>query len=284
MRRSEEACQSEHARLFADGDWTPEDVLISEQIPPVHPAARDALIDCYCPVKLKDGAKSQNSNNDCLVRLYLGKRRDHTTRLKPRDLFGLRNFPLCLDQMQVLGLDTTRYAVAMAEALAIMHWETKIDAADVELVLGGAPCLTYKPPPNPDQVLALQEHFPITPVASDSGYKAAYIWLLDFNQCQPMTMDETGIGQAVKRFFDNDPCYPRPPAHPNCSDMGLWEDFKSRYLVVSQRFVNEEERELPGKFIERVRTAAHERRKMKDEAAQLSDSYSVFEAAASRNC
>lgn len=39
--------------------------------------------------------------------------------------------------MEDLGLDTQTFALAMANALAIMHWQAKIDAADVEFVLGG---------------------------------------------------------------------------------------------------------------------------------------------------
>jgi hypothetical protein len=62
------------------GDDIPENILISEHIPPMHLVARHALIDYYCPEGLKAGARLQNSNDDCLVRLYLGKRRDETIR------------------------------------------------------------------------------------------------------------------------------------------------------------------------------------------------------------
>lgn len=41
--------------------------------------------------------------------------------------------------MQSLQLEVGYYARRMAEALAVMHWETQIDAADVEFVVGSAP-------------------------------------------------------------------------------------------------------------------------------------------------
>ena len=211
MSRSEKTCWSTHAQLFAEGDRDSEDLLLSERIPPIHQIARQALIGVYCPQALQSGARIQSSNDDCLVRLYLGKRRDQTTRLQPRRFFGLRNFPLCLDQMHELGLDTASYAIAMAEALAVMHWNAKIDAADVEFVLGGPPSLTHVPLPSSEQTLTSKN---LPSFISGSGSEGTHIWLLDFNQCQPIQMNEQGVDQAVKRFFDNDPYYPRPWVFP----------------------------------------------------------------------
>jgi hypothetical protein len=39
------------------------------------------------------------------------------------------------------------------------------------------------------------------------------MWLLGFNRCQDMTMDESGVNQAVDTYFVNDPYYPRPPTN-----------------------------------------------------------------------
>lgn len=63
-------------------------VLISERILPVPHTARVALINLYCPPHLRDTAKLQDGNKDCLIRLYLGKRRDSMPkRLKPLSIF-----------------------------------------------------------------------------------------------------------------------------------------------------------------------------------------------------
>ena len=145
LERSDRSCWITTAQFFKEGDRMPEDLLIAERIPPVHLVARHALIDPYCPEEWKVGARIQDSNDDCLVRLYLGKRRDATPRDMPRRYFGLRNFPLCLDEMQELGLNIETFALIMAHALAVMHWHAKVDAADVEFVLGGPRSLAHGP-------------------------------------------------------------------------------------------------------------------------------------------
>ena len=279
MSRSDRSCWSTHARLFSELGRTPEDLLLSERIPPMYPAARQALINLYCPQDLKAGARLHSSNDDCLVRLYLGKRHDQTTRLQPRRLFGLWNFPLYLDQMQALGLDTTQYAFVMAEALAVMHWEAKIDAADVEFVLGGRPCLTHVPLPSYAQLLASTDR---SVKSSGPGSEVTHIWLLDFNQCQSIQMNELGVDQAVKRFFDNDPYYPRPAASFNRVDTELWEAFESQYRKVSQEIVGDGENTLPGLFIDKVKQANLSRERTRAEAAERSDKDSAFEAEENR--
>lgn len=265
ITRDDRLCWSTHARMFADGDRTPEDLLLSERIPPVHLVARHALIDQYCPEELKAGARLQESNEDCLVRLYLGKRRDLVPRIRPRRFFGLRNFPLCLDQMQDLGLETHQYAMAMAEALAMMHWEARIDAADVEFVLGGPPSLIHRPVPSLQILQQSKATSPTEVAMSQSQAGATHIWLLDFNQCQAMTMDEHGVDQAVKRFFDNDPYFPRPSTAGG-KDMELWDVFASAYLGASNRIVDSKCGHLPRLFIEKVKEGA----RTKAEAAQRS--------------
>lgn len=102
-----------HERLFPKDRRYPENLLRSKRIPPVHLIAKHALINQYCPEGLGFDAMLQDSNKDCLVRLYLVKEKvDHS---------GLRNFKLCLDQMEDLELDTLIYPLQVADALAIMH-------------------------------------------------------------------------------------------------------------------------------------------------------------------
>jgi len=54
------------------------------------------LIEKYCPERLKEDAKSKQSNKDCLARVYIGKRREGN-RVKPLQFFSLRNFNMHLD-------------------------------------------------------------------------------------------------------------------------------------------------------------------------------------------
>lgn len=266
--------------ILPPDDRTPENLLILEHIPPIHVIGRNALIDYFCPEKLRPAARLQDSNNDCLIRPYLGKRRDHITRLRPgpKTYFGIRNFPLCLDQMEQIGLNTKAFASAIADTLAILHWEARIDAADTEFVLGGAPCLTHKPLPKFEQLrhLAADTSTDTTKPNHGMGAPETHFWLLDFNQCQPIAMNEGGVDQAVKRFLDNDPYYPRPAT--GSDDESLWLHFQQRYIAASLKITDGSEySDLPFLFIEKLTNAMAARSERKAEAARRSDLWSEFE-------
>jgi hypothetical protein len=115
----------------------------------------------------------------------------------------------------------------MAETLAIMHWVVRVDANDVEFVLAPVP------PDSDDD--------------DDDGEKGKgkggrgwenvlgqhALWMLDFDLCRDMSMDEAGVEQAVVAFWKNDPFYPRPE-----EGSVLWKAFRDMYLATSLRVVN----------------------------------------------
>ena len=167
----------------------------------------------------------------------------------PAELFSLRNFEADLSTLDELQLEKAHHAQAMAICLAEMHWNVKIDAADVEFVLGSAPeQLTLKPaqldilPPRTDSESSL-----------NFRKRTVHLWLLDFNQCKQISMDDAGVNQAVTAFWQNDPHYPRPcpPGHP---DEDLWRIFKDCYLKHSSRKVNSKSqgKDLARQFIDGV--------------------------------
>ena len=49
--------------------------------------------------------------------------------------------------MEELGPDVPAFANIMAITLAVLHWETRIDAEDVEFVLGSRPLAVYNEAP-----------------------------------------------------------------------------------------------------------------------------------------
>ena len=114
--------------------------------------------------------------------------------------------------MEELELDTTVYARAMAEALAIMHWIAKIDANDVEFVLA--------PPRKGTQSFC------------SLSLGAHCMWILDFDCCRSITMDQAGVEQAAAAFWKNDPYFPRP-AKSSREDRELWAVFKEQFLQTS---------------------------------------------------
>ncbi|KAA6413657.1 MAG: hypothetical protein FRX48_02018 [Lasallia pustulata] len=176
---------------------------------------REGLIAKYCPSPLAAEIKSSHANRDCLVRPYLGKRRHGGAERRSRfQASSLRNLPLHVDQMEQLGLDIETYAKLMAEALAMMHWYGEMDASDVKFVL--APPRSTAPSAKIHSAV-LGEHA---------------MWLLDFDCCRQMFMDERGVDQAVAAFFRNDSFFPRPSTRA-CPDQALWEIFRAKYRQAS---------------------------------------------------
>lgn len=173
------------------------------------------MIDQYCPASLITEIKISDVNKDYLIRPYLGRwrRLNNSCRNRPSrfSAFSLRNFPLHLDQMEQLGLPIEIYPESMAETLAMTHWCEEIDANDVEFVLAPPRCESLSSSQLSSRVLG--EHV---------------LWLLDFDCCRSMSMDQNGIDQAVTAFLRNDPFYLRPGTHQR-----LWEMFRDRYLQVS---------------------------------------------------
>lgn len=181
------------------------------------------------------------ADDACLIRPYLGRRRraQQKKKLNPSRFqpFTLRNVPLHLDVLEDLGGQYIRaYAQTMAEALALLHWGAGIDANDVEFVLA---------PPRDKPVAFLPSwKFPIP--GSESGYFESRflgthcMWILDFDCCRRMSMDDAGVEQACTAFYKNDPPYPRPGTG-DPADEEPWAVFKSRFLEASRKIWGERE-------------------------------------------
>jgi len=135
--------------------------------------------------------------------------------------------------MEELKLDTLAYARAMAEALAILHWVAKIDANDVEFVLA---------PPREG-----------APSFSSSSLGEHCIWILDFDCCRSITIDEAGVDQAAAAFWKNDPYFPRP-ARSSPEDRELWAAFKEEFLRTSGKVLGSER--IARLLMERIEASA----------------------------
>ncbi|KAK0259061.1 hypothetical protein LTS09_006350 [Friedmanniomyces endolithicus] len=211
--------------------------LLSERIFPLPAPIRDAIFDRYAPKELlgarqKAAALAEQKNQDCLVRVYLGRRMN-----KERTAvnFKLRNFELHVDEIEdlaLVGLSAAACSSAMAQSLAVMHWGANIDASDVEFVLGSAPMI--KAVPTRQEILSMGPDGAMYPSKS-LNFKAGSVglWLLDFNECNEFDPKEASwLEVLVKGFFWNDPYYPRPDAM--CGSSGrekqLWIVFKEAYL------------------------------------------------------
>lgn len=58
------------------------------------------------------------------------------------------------------------------------------------------------------------------------------MWILDFDCCHPMMMNDAGVKQACDAFYRNDPYYPRPGSG-YAEDEELWYVFKEKFLACS---------------------------------------------------
>lgn len=198
-------------------------VLVTDRIEPFQRSIRDALIDRYCPISLRTLIATSKADEDCLIRPYLGRRRrlEKNSRFQA---FSLRSYPLHLDQILELSLNPMRYATIMASALATLYWRVQVDANDVEFVLA-----------SPRKTSARQNNN--SDVISDVIYSqilgSHVVWLLDFDCCKHMSLDEAGVEQATRAFCRNDPFFPRP-RDDDGEDESLWKHSKYMFLSMSE--------------------------------------------------
>jgi hypothetical protein len=249
--------ENEHFfKLAADANiQLPCNMLRTERILPLPGPIRASLINNFCPPELRDAACKAITNRDCLIRVYLGRFREQDGRR--RRYFSLRNFPMHINQMLEIGANVQEFAVSIAGALAALHWKACVDARDVEFVLGSSPTLTRSI--IDISATPLENITPETYVGpseldvNDWHRREVRLWLLDFNLCSQIPMDEAGVAMAAEAWRLNDPYFPRPfQDSPVCRE--LWNVFVSRYIDVADLILEKSPhlRELPRKFIKSV--------------------------------
>ena len=216
----------------------PCDTLISERIPIFEIQARSAIIDRFCPEQLKEVITSRREEEDCLIRPYLGGRS------YPRGSFTLRNYRMTLQKLEEIALPIEDYARTMAEALAFMYWHAQIDANDVEFVLAPKGCHPASGSWHSD---VIGEHT---------------LWLLDFDQVKPMSLDDAGVEQAAWAFYKNGWYFPRPCGATK-HDLELWDKFKQHFLRSSEILLGESA--LPKMLIDKLEKLGKERKERKAE-------------------
>jgi hypothetical protein len=203
--------------------------LVSSRIYALPFPVRAALFDAFAPSALENNRAAELAkpeNKDCLVRPYLGRRLGKD----PRPALRLRNFPLYVDDMEKLSLDTHLYAKIMAQALAILHWKAGVDANDVEFVLGSSPKIKALPS-SAEMFKSTKDDVKFKGEDLDFTHRSVSLWLLDFNMCEKINRDQTTLKKMVNGFMWNDPYNPRPSK--NSADQKLWITFRKEYLDAS---------------------------------------------------
>ncbi|KAK0712647.1 zinc finger protein-domain-containing protein, partial [Lasiosphaeria miniovina] len=229
------------------------EALVSERILPMPRQTRRLLVQRYWNGDV-DSVVNDKRNEHCLIRPYLGRRRQGARQSRLQSI-SLRNYPLYADQIEELGLPIDEYTSAMADTLAFLLWTVRVDANDVEFILAR---------PRTSAIATIESHSRNTRPAPGPSVGTAELatgilgshamWLLDFDCCKELDMNETGVNVAAQRFWRNDPFYPNP----NCKcpeDERLWALFKDRFLRSSRSILEgecEAIQELPELLIARI--------------------------------
>ncbi|KAK1471094.1 hypothetical protein CCUS01_06208 [Colletotrichum cuscutae] len=233
-----------------------------ERIFPLPKPVRHCLIEKFCPPQGREQLMKSEANKDCLVRPYLGRIKYGSG----GQFFSLRNFKLHANQIKDLEMKPADLYLGMAHALAVMHWVAKIDGNDVEFVIRSSPVaeqvvrtdyrlvdiLALKPMTSTYELLT---HNP-----PDFGRRVTSLWMIDFDDCHDITMDDAGIDKAVKAFIETSHYCPRPNSGDNYIET-MWKDFSSMYLSFSSTILTKlgkknELGNLPAKFVERLKVAS----------------------------
>ncbi|KAM7185995.1 Zinc finger domain containing protein [Rhypophila sp. PSN 637] len=236
----------------------PTDVLVTQRIVPLPKETRDALVDVFCANsdKMRESIKNCPSNEDCLVRVYLGGK-------KPRPkayagggkFFSLRNFQLNVDQMVwILDLeDVLEVGKQIGIALAVMHCGAKTDARDVEFVLGSS---RERVEPTDGDVKGddsavedLQGQVHVSSMDIGRKVRSTQMWVLDFNQCRKIEFDEEGVKMMVEAVKLNDPYFPKPLRETDF-ERAVWTVFVRAYLAASERILREIDDKMKGEACE----------------------------------
>jgi hypothetical protein len=151
--------------------------------------------------------------------------------------------------MEQLGIDPSYYAMAMADALAFLHWVAKVDGNDVEFVLA-------QQRDQSDTSLS-RIQFEGRSFSNINILGPHTMWVLDFDLCRVLTLDESGIDQASNAFWGNDPFYPRPGSLITANQK-LWNLFEDRFLESSAKVMateSDQVKRLPKMLIEKIKQA-----------------------------
>lgn len=227
------------------------DVFCMERIFPVPAPMRNALIDRFCNPKHRDAARANSKNKACLVRVMLGRSGNDSSALG----FNLRNFSMTADKFEKLGMDALDYAEAMGHAMAVMHWQAKLDGEDIEFVIGSTPTelqdTRHEIPEGEVAKLTERTNTHQMVVGANFKKRVMCMWMLDFGSCNPITVDVDGVNKAIEGFFNTLAFCPRP--HPNNTHrQKLWTKFRTNYLMCSLAILGGEFRHLPEMFLDGV--------------------------------
>lgn len=154
----------------------------------------ESLVPTSYPFKVFDSQKSED--------LTLSSATPDTE--APWRLFTLCNIILHLDQMEFLELNANYSAQLIGRHIGRHSLEGKFDGPDIiEFVLGSASTTVRRWLDRYDFInnkALAQSTWKKSMNMTSFTNPMAHLWVLDFNQCRHLSMDDAGIEYAVKAF------------------------------------------------------------------------------------
>lgn len=238
----------DNLQRFPRGHRTKGALFTVNRILPLPQQTREALIKKYFDddEEIQNEAMNDEENRHCLVRIYLGEKENFTQ--KSSAYTSLRNFPMRLNMIEDLDLETSDLTIKIAIGLAILHWQANVDGMDVEFVLGSAAMM------EPEQDEADEGDEVPHPVKFPNFEKRSiHLWMIDFDKASRIEVNINDVdNKLVPAFLGNDPYYPRPDV-----DEDLWNEFCSAYLkasklILKKKKVDEADLKLPQRFLDKI--------------------------------
>ncbi|KAF5611209.1 uncharacterized protein FSUBG_2488 [Fusarium subglutinans] len=194
-----------------EGQDIPTAGYVTSFIPPLHPATVRALVNTFVDSSIQESVKNDPNLSNVRLQVQLGMMAPPDDPLSTR----LLSRPVYLDQ---LLCEAEKYLEIWCEqmgiALAILHWECRLDAAGVKFYLA------------PEK----------------RGHTK--LWMTSFGDCKPLQPGQDETKAMAKAIYDN-PVWPRSPLKRNKAHgkeywlkMRTYESFIRAYTTASENILS----------------------------------------------
>ncbi|KAF4497267.1 hypothetical protein FAGAP_6563 [Fusarium agapanthi] len=196
-----------------EGQDIPTAGYVTSFIPPLHPATVCALVNTFVDSSIHESVKNDPNLLNVRLQVQLGMMAPPDDPLSTRIL----SRPVYLDQLLYEAEQRLEiWCEQMGIALAILHWECRLDAAGVKFYL--AP--------------EMRGH--------------TRLWMNNFGDCKPLQPGQDETKAMAKAIYDN-PVWPRSPLKRDKADgkeywlkMRTYESFIRAYATASEKILSQD--------------------------------------------
>ncbi|KLP11482.1 uncharacterized protein FFB20_05224 [Fusarium fujikuroi] len=194
---------------------------VTDFIPPLHASTARALVGTFVDFSIQESVKNDPNLSNVRLQVQLGMMAPPDDPVSPR----LLSRPVYLDQLlREAGQSVEVWCYQMGIALAILHWECRLDAAGVKFYL-----------------------------ASQTKGRTK-LWMTNFGDCKPLRpgQDES---KAMAKAVNENPVWPRWPSKRDDVDgeeyrlkKRAYGSFIEAYFLASGKILPEDSPEVIGRY------------------------------------